>query len=190
MKITNISTAVIEGNFDWVLVRVDTDTGISGLGEAYWGVGVAELVHKAKPLLIGANPFDIGKHVEVMVRCLSGEGSQAGATVTAISGIEIALWDLVGRALNTPIYNLFGGRFRQPDPDLRRLPRRTRGDAGIVGRAGAGGRSNTDSPQSSSIWMLAIRRRLIYRTIPIRAATGTNRSTARLAMPNWSGWSP
>ncbi len=112
MKITNVSTAVIAGNFDWVLVRVDTDEGISGLGEAYWGAGVAELVHKAKPLLIGENPFNIGKLYEVMIRCLSGEGSLAGATVTAISGIEIALWDLVGRALNTPIYNLFGGRFR------------------------------------------------------------------------------
>jgi L-alanine-DL-glutamate epimerase-like enolase superfamily enzyme len=112
VKITNISTAVIEGNFDWVLVRVDTDAGVSGLGEAYWGVGVAELVHKAKPLLLGTDPFDIAKHVEVMIRCLSGEGSQGGATVTAISGIEIALWDLVGRALKTPIYNLFGGRFR------------------------------------------------------------------------------
>ncbi|MER3438841.1 MAG: mandelate racemase/muconate lactonizing enzyme family protein [Chloroflexota bacterium] len=112
MKITNISTAVIAGNFDWVLVRVETDEGISGLGEAYWGAGVAELVYKAKPLLIGENPFNIGKLYEVMIRCLSGEGSLAGATVTAISGIEIALWDLVGRALNTPIYNLFGGRFR------------------------------------------------------------------------------
>src|SRR3954447_6921624 len=112
VKITNISTAVIEGNFDWVLVRVDTDAGVSGLGEAYWGVGVAELVHKAKPLLLGTDPFDIAKHIEVMIRCLSGEGSQGGATVTAISGIEIALWDLVGRALKTPIYNLFGGRFR------------------------------------------------------------------------------
>jgi len=112
VKITNISTAVIAGNFDWVLVRVETDEGISGLGEAYWGAGVAELVYKAKPLLIGENPFNIGKLYEVMIRCLSGEGSLAGATVTAISGIEIALWDLVGRALNTPIYNLFGGRFR------------------------------------------------------------------------------
>ncbi|HEY8446845.1 MAG TPA: mandelate racemase/muconate lactonizing enzyme family protein [Thermomicrobiales bacterium] len=112
MKITNVSTAVIEGNFDWVLVRVDTDEGISGLGEAYWGAGVAELIHKAKPLLIGENPFNIGKLYEMMIRCLSGEGSLAGTTVTAISGIELALWDLVGRALNTPIYNLFGGRFR------------------------------------------------------------------------------
>ena len=112
MKITRVSTAVIEGNFPWVLVRVETDEGITGLGEAYWGAGVAELVHKAKPVLIGENPFNVGKLYDMMVRCLSGEGSLAGATVTAISGIELALWDLVGRALNTPIYNLFGGRFR------------------------------------------------------------------------------
>ncbi len=112
MKITDVRTAVIAGNFVWVLVRVETDEGISGLGEAYWGVGVAELVHKAKPLLIGENPFNVPKLYEMMIRCLSGEGSLAGATVTAISGIELALWDLVGRALKTPIYNLFGGRFR------------------------------------------------------------------------------
>jgi L-alanine-DL-glutamate epimerase-like enolase superfamily enzyme len=112
VKITDIRTAVIEGNFPWVLVRVYTDEGITGLGEAYWGAGVAELVHKAKTVLIGENPFNVGKAVEVMIRCLSGEGSLAGATVTAISGIELALWDVVGRALNTPIYNLFGGRFR------------------------------------------------------------------------------
>ena len=112
MKITDVRTAVVEGNFDWVLVRVETDEGISGLGEAYWGAGVAELVHKAKPLLVGENPFNVGKLYELMIRCLSGEGSLAGTTVTAISGIELALWDLVGRALNTPISNLFGGRFR------------------------------------------------------------------------------
>ena len=112
MKITDVRTAVIEGNFDWVLVRVETDEGLSGLGEAYWGAGVAELVHKAKPLLIGENPFNVAKLYELMIRCLSGEGSLAGTTVTAISGIELALWDLVGRALKTPIYNLFGGRFR------------------------------------------------------------------------------
>lgn len=112
MRITRVSTAVIAGNFPWVLVRVETDRGITGLGEAYWGAGVAELVHKAKPLLIGQDPTNVGRLVEIMIRCLSGEGSQAGATVTAISGIEIALWDLLGRALNTPISTFFGGRFR------------------------------------------------------------------------------
>ncbi|HMG49539.1 MAG TPA: hypothetical protein VK597_03025, partial [Inquilinus sp.] len=112
MKITNVRTAVIAGNFPWVLVKVETDAGITGLGEAYWGAGVAELVHKAKPVIIGEDPVNIGKLVEIMIRCLSGEGSQAGATVTAISGIEIALWDLLGRALQTPISTFFGGRFR------------------------------------------------------------------------------
>lgn len=112
MKITNIRTAVIAGNFPWVLVKIETDAGVTGLGEAYWGAGVAELVHKAKPLLIGEDPVNINKIVEVMIRCLSGEGSQGGATVTAISGIEIALWDLLGRALKAPISTFFGGCFR------------------------------------------------------------------------------
>lgn len=112
MRITNVATAVIAGNFPWVLVRVDTDIGVSGLGEAYWGAGVAELVHKAKPLLIGEDPTNIARLFDIMIRCLSGEGSQAGATVTAISGIEIALWDLLGRAHKLPISTFFGGRFR------------------------------------------------------------------------------
>lgn len=112
MKITNVRTAVIDGNFPWVLVRIETDKGITGLGEAYWGAGVADLVHRAKPLLIGEDPTNVGKLVFLMERSLSGEGSQAGATVTAISGIEIALWDLLGRAFETPISTFFGGRFR------------------------------------------------------------------------------
>jgi L-alanine-DL-glutamate epimerase-like enolase superfamily enzyme len=113
VKITNVSTAVINGNFPWVLVKVETDRGVTGLGEAYWGAGVAELVHKAKPLLIGQDPTNIGRLFDIMIRCLSGEGSQAGATVTAISGIEIALWDLLGRAHGLPISTFFGGRYRE-----------------------------------------------------------------------------
>lgn len=112
MKITRISTAVIQGNFPWVLVKIETDRGITGLGEAYWGAGVAELVHKCKPLLLGQDPTNINRLMDIMIRCLSGEGSQAGATVTAISGIEIALWDLIARSLGCPISTLFGGRYR------------------------------------------------------------------------------
>ena len=112
MKITAVRTAVIDGNFPWVLVRVETDAGITGLGEAYWGAGVAELVHRAKPLLIGQDPVNIGRLVDIMQRCLSGEGTQAGTAVTAVSGIEIALWDLLGRVTGQPISTFFGGRFR------------------------------------------------------------------------------
>ena len=48
MRITGVRTAVIDGNFPWVLVRVETDTGVTGLDEAYWGAGVTELIHRAK----------------------------------------------------------------------------------------------------------------------------------------------
>ncbi|HEV2528072.1 MAG TPA: mandelate racemase/muconate lactonizing enzyme family protein [Thermomicrobiales bacterium] len=113
MKITSVETAVVEGNYDWVLVRIHTDAGVTGLGEAYWGAGVQELVEKCVPMLIGEDPRNIGKIVEGLVRRMSGAGSQGGATVTAISGIEIALWDLVARSLDTPISTLFGGRFRE-----------------------------------------------------------------------------
>ncbi len=112
MKITSVRTAVLAGNFPWVLVRIETDAGVTGLGEAYSGAGVAELVHRAGSLILGEDPVNIGKLMFLMERCLSGEGAQAGATVTAMSGIEIALWDLVGRAHNAPISTFFGGRFR------------------------------------------------------------------------------
>jgi L-alanine-DL-glutamate epimerase-like enolase superfamily enzyme len=112
LRITDVRTAVIKGNFDWVLVRVSTDEGLTGLGEAYWGAGVAEIVHRLRPALVGENPFDVARLYEKLIRHTSGAGSLAGATVTAISGVELALWDLVARALGTPIHTLFGGRFR------------------------------------------------------------------------------
>lgn len=107
MRITDVRTASLEGNFDWHLVRIYTDIGVTGLGEAYWGPGVCEIIH-----LIGRDPTDIAKLVEIMTRELSGSGSQAGTAVTAMSGIEIALWDLLGRAHKVPISTFFGGRFR------------------------------------------------------------------------------
>ena len=113
MKITNVATAVIAGNFPWVLVRIYTDSGVTGLGECYWGAGVAELVHRARPLLIGEDPTNIARLMFLMERSLSGEGSQGGVTVSAMSGIEIALWDLLGRAHGLPISTFFGGRFRE-----------------------------------------------------------------------------
>lgn len=113
MKITSVRTAVIDGNFPWVLVRIETDTGVTGLGEAYWGAGVAELVHRAAPYIIGQDPTNIGKLMFIIERVLSGEGAQGGTTVTAMSGIEIALWDLMGRAHQLPISTFFGGRFRE-----------------------------------------------------------------------------
>jgi len=112
MKITDVGTAVVKGNFNWILVKVYTDEGVTGIGEAYWGAGVVDLIHESKSVIIGEDPLNINKCYERMVRWMSGAGSLAGATVTAISGIEIALWDLAGKILDTPVCNLFGGKIR------------------------------------------------------------------------------
>ena len=112
MRITEVRTASLAANFEWILVRLRTDEGLVGLGECYWGAGVQRLVHRMEELLLGEDPHNVGWLVSKLVRATSGEGSTAGATVAAISGIELALWDLKGQALDTPIYNLLGGRFR------------------------------------------------------------------------------
>ena len=112
MKITDVKTAVVRGNFEWILVRVYTDEGLVGLGECYWGAGVETVVRRLKVLLLDEDPHNIDWLYQKMVRGMSGAGSTGGTVVAAISGIELALWDLKGKALGTPIYNLLGGRYR------------------------------------------------------------------------------
>lgn len=110
--ITDIQTTMVDGNFPWTLVRIYTDTGVVGTGEAYWGAGVPELIERMKPFLVGENPLDIDRLYEHMIQKMSGEGSIGGVTVTAIAGIEIALHDLAGKLLDVPAYQLLGGKYR------------------------------------------------------------------------------
>jgi gluconate/galactonate dehydratase len=112
LEITDVQTTMVDGNFPWTLVRVYTDAGIVGTGEAYWGAGVPELIERMKPFVIGENPLDVDRLYEHLVQRMSGEGSLAGATVTAISGIEVALHDLAGKVLEVPAYQLLGGKYR------------------------------------------------------------------------------
>ena len=112
VEITDVQTTMVEGNFPWTLVRVYTDAGVAGTGEAYWGAGVHELVERMTPFLVGENPLDIDRLYEHLVQKMSGEGSVEGVTVTAISGIEVALHDLAGRLLGVPAYQLLGGKYR------------------------------------------------------------------------------
>lgn len=112
MKITDVKTAVVQANFEWILVRVYTDEGLVGLGEAYNGAGVAATMHRLKQALVGEDPQNVDWLYQKMIRAASGNGSTAGIAVNAVSGIELALWDVKGQALNTPIYNLLGGRYR------------------------------------------------------------------------------
>src|SRR5690606_23271126 len=97
----------------WNLVKIDTDAGISGIGEAYWGSGIKEFALKElKPLIMGQDPLNVDRLYTEMLDRVAGHGAIGGLTVTAARGIEIALWDLAGKILNTPAVTLLGGKFR------------------------------------------------------------------------------
>jgi gluconate/galactonate dehydratase len=113
VKITDVKMMIVRGTWDWNLIKIETDSGLYGIGEAYWGWGVKDLVlNKLKPIIVGEDPLNVDKLYTKMLMQSAGAGAIAGVTVTAASGIEIALWDLCGRILQTPVCNLLGGRFR------------------------------------------------------------------------------
>ncbi len=112
IRITDLKTATVQANFDWHFVRIYTDAGVTGLGEAYWGAGVEDLTRKLKGSLVGEDPLNVDRLYTKMMRRMAGAGSQSGATVTAISGVEIALWDLAGKIIGVPVYQLLGGKYR------------------------------------------------------------------------------
>ncbi|MBK5293172.1 MAG: mandelate racemase/muconate lactonizing enzyme family protein [Acidobacteriia bacterium] len=123
VKITDVKCMIVRGTWDWNLVKVETDSGLYGLGEAYWGPGVKDLILKQmKPIVVGEDPLNVDKLYTKMLMQSAGAGAIAGVTVTAASGIEIALWDLAGRILETPVCNLLGGRFRDRVRFYRTMP--------------------------------------------------------------------
>ena len=112
VEITGIETAVIPANVDWNLVKVRTDGGVVGLGEAYRGAGVTDIIQYMERFLVGENPLDVERLFRLLVQETSGHGGTTGKVVTAASGIEIALWDLAGKILDVPVYQLLGGKYR------------------------------------------------------------------------------
>jgi L-alanine-DL-glutamate epimerase-like enolase superfamily enzyme len=113
IKITDVKCMIVRGTWDWNLIKVETDAGLYGIGEAYWGWGVKDLVvNKMKGIVVGEDPLNVDKLYTKMLMESAGAGAIGGVTITAASGIEIALWDLAGRILETPVCNLLGGRFR------------------------------------------------------------------------------
>jgi galactonate dehydratase len=113
MKITDIRTAEVRGHGYSTYVRIYTDEGLVGNGECIHGTdGCPQIVHGMKRLLVGEDPLCVDALFEKMRRAHLFNGAMAGATVTAMTGIEIALWDLAGKALGVPVYQLLGGKFR------------------------------------------------------------------------------
>ena len=113
MKITSIKSAATVGHCMHLWVKVETDAGVTGLGECVHGEEEAIALIKAlEPMLVGRDPFAIDALFEQTRRKHVFQGGYAGALITALTGIEIALWDLKGKALGVPVYELMGGKFR------------------------------------------------------------------------------
>ena len=147
MKITDLRvwlTAVPidgTGSRTWVFLEIDTDEGITGVGEASstgggGSVVVGNMLKNLKDTkvttdfrqaLIGEDPENIDKIWHMLWRRYTGGGGWGGFVSTLVSGVDIALWDIKGKALGKPVYNLLGGAFRdkillythvkQADPD-------------------------------------------------------------------------
>lgn len=94
-----------------VVVEVETDAGITGVGHANWATGsIATIVEETlSKLLVGRDPRDREKLWDMMYRATLPFGRK-GAAVEAISGVDVALWDIAGKKLDTPVYELLGGK--------------------------------------------------------------------------------
>jgi galactonate dehydratase len=112
MKLTGFETFLANAGLrNYLFIRLSTDSGLTGVGEATleWQEKTVEtLAHEwVEGRVLGRDPFDVEAIIGGMIR----DQYQGGSTVmTAISGVEIALWDLIGKACGQPVYRLLGGR--------------------------------------------------------------------------------
>ncbi len=131
MKITGVETYVLQGllqdkAFGWsqrvtdrrqtALCVVSTDDGIQGLGEAFYYATPAKIVDHLitdgyAPLLIGRDPLDNAVIWDFLYNWTRDQGMK-GLPISALSAIDIALWDIKGKALGLPVYKLLGGAYR------------------------------------------------------------------------------
>jgi len=116
LKITKVSTAFATRSQRRMFVKVETNQGITGYGEGTDAVvGGYYLSSVFGTQLTGKNPLDVNRLFEDLRRVTQDNvfsGAQGGTFVAVLSGLEIALWDLAGKALNVPVYRLLGGKFR------------------------------------------------------------------------------
>lgn len=112
MKITDIKTFAVDCfRTNWVFVKVYTDEGIDGVGEAtleYKEKALFGAVEHIKEYLVGKNPLTIEKHWHDIYRDAYWRGG--AVLMSALSAVETALWDILGKSLGVPVYQLLGGK--------------------------------------------------------------------------------
>jgi len=112
MKVTDIKPFVVDCfRTNWVFVKVYTDDGIDGVGEAtleYKEKALLGALEHIKEYLVGKDPLQIEKHWHAIYRDAYWRGGPV--LMSALSAVEMALWDILGKALNVPVYQLLGGK--------------------------------------------------------------------------------
>lgn len=112
MKVTNVRTFAVDCfRTNWVFVKVYTDEGVDGIGEAtleYKEKALIGAVEHIKDYLIGKNPFHIEAHWHNIYRDAYWRGG--AVLMSALSAVEMALWDILGKHLGVPVYQLMGGK--------------------------------------------------------------------------------
>ena len=111
------TTAGLEPGWTWlVVVELEDENGLVGNGTAGFGnPATIELLGQLEPLVVGRAPSEVGRVWEAMYRATLNIGRR-GVVLHAISAVDIALWDLFGKQLGVPVYELLGGRMRPSLP--------------------------------------------------------------------------
>ncbi|CAN7328370.1 mandelate racemase/muconate lactonizing enzyme family protein [Bosea sp. LjRoot237] len=103
----------LTGSRNWLFVKVVTDEGITGIGECSgWPRVIRTAVEDLKSLLVGEDPTHIERLWQKMQIAIMGHGMTGVVGAGAMTGIDMALWDIKGKVLNTPVWNLLGGKLR------------------------------------------------------------------------------
>ncbi|WP_020616378.1 galactonate dehydratase [Paenibacillus daejeonensis] len=114
MRITDLRTFVMDGyRTNFVFLKLYTDEGIDGVGEAtleYKEMAVLGAIEDLRRYLIGKDPRDIEKHYSTIYRDAYWRGG--AVLMSALSAVEMAMWDISGKALGVPVYRLLGGKVR------------------------------------------------------------------------------
>ena len=115
MKITALETIWLEEFPNLCWVEVQTDEGLTGLGETFFGpkAVIAYLHETAAPRLLGRDPLAIDRHSRTLIHDYYLGFSGSGAEMRGASAVDIALWDIWGKATNQPVHQLLGGLSRE-----------------------------------------------------------------------------
>jgi galactonate dehydratase len=124
VQVTNVETYCVQsgghkfgitGQKTWVFVKIETDEGIYGWGESYTQLdrylNIEKQIHEISRYLIGRSPFNIKHFTNMVYNDFAGRRGSMDL-YCALSGIEQALWDIIGKKVDQPVYNLLGGACR------------------------------------------------------------------------------